>query len=243
MKKYLFLILSFFALTASAENWLNHSKIKSGSIEAYSLKSDCERISGEKCFDIGEYPSSVYSEVDVEVDDYSKPNYLKTDTQSCLSESECSAKFLSLVCTQSDYEKIKNLDLLQVYCVKLAGYEKKNEKTIQLDSQKLSAWQSQEANKATERAREMAIQASIKRIECGKRIIGIIVYRNSLKSLTTAQVGQLNTSYAPIIGLISTGSLITAREAIQAHVPDGTVITEQDKTEALAEADKCINLN
>lgn len=241
--KYLIFTLILFSNLVHAENWLNHSKIKSGSVEAYSLKSDCERISGEECFDLGDNPSSVFSEVDVEVDDYSKPNYLKADTQSCLDEPDCSAKFLALVCTQNDYDKIKNLDLLQVYCVKLAGYEKKYEKTIQLDSQKLTTWQSQKAIEATERAREMAIQASIKRIECGKRIIGIIIYRNSLKSLTTAQVGQLNTSYAPIIGLISTGSLITAREAIQAHVPDGTVITEQDKTEALAEADKCINLN
>lgn len=241
--KYLILTLLFFTKLTYAENWLNHSKIKSGSVEAYSLKADCERISGEKCFDLANYPSTVFSEFDVEVDDTLKPLYSKSEIQSCASIEECDQIHSSKTCSNELETSIKNYELLEVYCSRFLGYEKKLEKTIQLDSQKLSAWQSQEANKATERAREMAIQASIKRIECGKRIIGIIVYRNSLKSLTTAQVGQLNTSYAPIIGLISTGSLITAREAIQAHVPDGTVITEQDKTEALAEADKCINLN
>lgn len=238
--KYLIFTLILFSNLVHAENWLNHSKIKSGSVEAYSLKSDCERISGEKCFDIGEYPSSVYSEVDVEVDDYEKPIYSKRDTESCTDESDCSAKFLALVCTQNDYEKIKNLDLLQVYCVKLAGYEKKYEKTIQLDSQKLSAWQSQEANKATERAREMAIQTALKRIECGKRVIGLLVVRNASKTLTTAQIGQINTVYAPIKGLIDTGSLVTAKEQMQAITPDELLITTEDKNDLIQEITKCI---
>lgn len=238
--KYLILTLILFSNLASAGNWLNQSKIKLGSVEAYSLKSDCERVSGEKCFDLGDYPSSVYSEIDIQVDDYTKPNYLKADTQACLDESDCSAKFLALVCTENDYEKIKNLDLLQVYCVKLAGYEKKNEKTIQLDSEKLSAWQSQEANKATERAREMAIQGALKRIECGKRVIGLLVVRNASKNLSTAQIGQINTVYAPIKGLIDTGSLVTAKEQMQAITPDGLLITTEDKNDLIQEITKCI---
>lgn len=240
MKFLILAILTIFTNIAHAENWLNHSKIKSGSIEAYSLKSDCERVSGESCFNIGDYPTSVYSEVEIEVDDLQNPIYSKNDTESCLSDEDCSAKFLALVCTQNDYEKIKNLDLLQVYCVKLAGYEKKYEKTIQLDSQKLSAWQSQEANKATERAREMAIQTALKRIECGKRVIGLLVVRNASKTLTTAQIGQINTVYAPIKGLIDTGSLVTAKEQMQAITPDGLLITTEDKDDLIQEITKCI---
>ena len=240
MKKILLLSLAIFTVTTHAENWLNHSKIKSGSVEAFSLKSDCERISGEKCFDIGEYPSSVYSEVDVEVDDYSKPNYLKADTQSCLSESDCSAKFLALVCSQNDYEKIKNLDLLQVYCSKFVGYDKKLEKSIALDSAKVSALNAQKAIEAQAATKEAGIQFALKRIECGKRVIGLLVLRNSTKTLTTANVAQINTVYAPIKGLIDTGSLITAKEQMELITPDGTLITQEDKNELVQEINKCL---
>lgn len=242
MKKIITVIILLVTIFSNsyAENWLNHSKIKSGSVEAYSLKTDCEKVSGEKCYDIGSYPSSVYSETDIEVDDYSKPTYSKIDVTSCLDEADCSAKFLAKVCSQIDYNKIKNLDLLQVYCVKLAGYEKKYEKTITLDSQKLSAWQSQEAVKASERAREMAIQTALARVECGKRVIGLLIVRNSTKSLTTAQVGQINSIYSPIKGLIDTGSLVTAKEQMQAITPDGSLITQGDKDDLLAEITKCL---
>lgn len=201
MKK-LILILFLFSSLVHAENWLNHSKIKSGSVEAYSLKSDCEKISGEKCYDVGVYPSSVYSEISILVDDYSKP-----------------------ILNQSG---------------EISGYEQKSEKSIQLDEAKLSAWQSQEAIKASERAREMAIQTAIARIECGKRVIGLLIVRNSTKSLTTGQVGQINSIYSPIKGLIDTGSLVTAKEQMLAITPDGSLIAQEDKDELLAEITKCI---
>lgn len=239
MKKIVALLF-LVSFNLQASNYMAKSEILDHGNQAFTFKADCERVKSQECIDVGNYPSSVYSEVDVEVDDYSKPNYLKADTQSCLSESDCSAKFLALVCTQNDYEKIKNLDLLQVYCVKLAGYEKKYEKTIQLDSQKLSAWQSQEANKATDRAREMAIQTALKRIECGKRVIGLLVVRNASKTLTTAQIGQINTVYAPIKGLIDTGSLVTAKEQMQAITPDELLITTEDKNDLIQEITKCI---
>lgn len=202
MKKILFIISYLVLNVCYAENWLNHSKIKSESVEAYSLKSECEKISGEKCYDLGLYPSSIYSEIDIIIDDYSKP--------------------------------ILN-ELNEV-----TGYEKKSEKSIQLDEAKLSTWQSQEAIKTSERAREMAIQTALARVDCGKRVIGLLIVRNSTKSLTTAQVGQINSIYSPIKGLIDTGSLITAKEQMQAITPDGSLITQEDKDELLAEITKCI---
>lgn len=238
--KHIILSLILFSNLVHAENWLNHSKIKSGSVEAYSLKSDCERISGEECFDLGDNPSSVFSEVDVEVDDTSKPLYSKSEIQSCASIGECDQIHSSKTCSNELETSIKNYELLEVYCSRFLGYEKKLEKTIQLDSQKLSAWQSQEANKATERAREMAIQTALKRIECGKRVIGLLVVRNASKTLTTAQIGQINTVYAPIKGLIDTGSLVTAKEQMQAITPDGLLITTEDKNDLIQEITKCI---
>lgn len=239
--KYLILtVMCFLSLNLHAENWLNHSKIKSGSIEAYSLKSDCERISGERCFDLGELPSSVFSEVDEEVDDTSKPIYSKSEMVSCVSKANCDLIFLTKVCTDSTESLIKNYDLLEVYCSKWVGYEKKLQKTITQDAQKVSAWESQKAIEATGRAREMAIQTALKRIDCGKRVIGLLVVRNSTKSLTTAQIGQINSIYSPIKGLIDTGSLVTAKELMTAITPDGVLITLEDKNELLEEITKCL---
>jgi hypothetical protein len=241
--KYLILTILLFTQIAHAENWLNHTKIKSGSIEAFSLKHDCERVSGEECFDLGIYPSSIHSEYDKEVDDYTRPTYFKADELSCSDEIDCSAKFLALTCTQNDYYKIKNLDLLQVYCVKLAGYEKKFIKSIMLDTQKLQDYQAQEVIKAQAGQKESNVQTAIKKIDCGKRVIALMVVRNVPKALSPTQIAQMNTVSAPIKGLLGTASLVTAKEFIMATVADGVLVTEADKTDLANETQKCIDLN
>lgn len=238
--KYLIFSFLLFSNLAFAENWLNHSKILTASKEAYSLKADCERNSGEKCFDLGNNPSSVFSEIDVEVDDYTKPNYSKSEIESCLSFDDCDSKFAVKSCLDSLENPIKNYDLLQVYCSKFAGYDKKLEKSIGLDSVKVSALNAQKAIEAQAATKEAGIQFALKRIECGKRVIGLLVLRNSTKTLTTANVAQINTVYAPIKGLIDTGSLITAKEQMNLIVPDGTLITQEDKDELVQEITKCL---
>lgn len=240
MKKILLISLAFFTVTVHAENWLNHSKIKSGSVEAFSLKSDCERISGEKCFDIGSLPSSVYSEVDELIDDYSKPNFSKSEIETCTTNANCDTKFLAKVCTDLLEYKIKNYDLKEVYCTKLTGYDQKLQKTIALDSVKVDALNAQKAIDLLASQKEAGIQGALKRIECGKRVIGLLVLRNSQKVLTTANIGQINTVYGPIKGLIDTGSLVTAKEQMLLITPDGTLITEADKNDLVAEITKCL---
>lgn len=69
----------------------------------------------------------------------------------------------------------------------------------------------------------------VKRIEYAKNIIGKVSYLNSKKSLTLSQVAQLSNTYAPIKGLLETGSYPTALSLIAGIVPDG-IITEEDKT-------------
>lgn len=135
--KYIILTLLFLSTSASAENWLNHSKIKSGSVEAYSLKSDCERISGEKCFDLGDNPSTVFIEFDKEIDDLSKPLYSKSEIQSCASIGECDQIHSSKICSNELESSIKNYELLEVYCSRFLSYEKKPSKTIKLDEEKV----------------------------------------------------------------------------------------------------------
>lgn len=239
MKMYLFLILIFFTLSASAGNWLNHSKIKLGSSEAYSIKADCEAQSHELCYDMV-YPSSNYSEVNQNADDYNQPIYSKSEVQDCISNANCDVIHEAKTCSDPQESSIKNYDLQQVYCSKLVGYEQKVIQVIALDQAKLSAWEEQETIKETARQKESAIQTALKRIECGKRVVGLLIVRNSVKSLNTSQVAQINTVYAPIKDLIDTGSLVTAKEAMLAITPDGTLITQGDKDDLVAEITKCL---
>lgn len=237
--KYLILTFLLFTQIAHAENWLNSSKILSGSIEAYSLKSDCERISGEKCFDLGEYPSSVYSEIDLEVDDNLKPNYSKNEVQACADSAACDLIHSTKVCSDVQESSIKNYDLLEVYCSKFLSYDKKLIKSIALDASKLSAYQAELATKATLQAKESAIAYAQKLMACGNKVVAYMLVRNQPKALTTSQVDSLVQTYAPIKGLLETGSLTTAKEKILAVVADGVVVTEADKAALIAEIDLC----
>lgn len=239
MKTYLFLILYFFSITAYSENWLNRSKILNHSIEAHSLKSDCERISGEECFDMGDLPSSVYSEVDIEVDDETKPNYSKNEIESCASLLDCDSKHAIKTCSDPQESSIKNYDLLQVYCSKFLSYDKKLIKSIALDAIKLTAYQAEQVTKAALQAKEDAISVAQKLMKCGNKVMALMLVRNQPKALTTAQVDTLVQTYAPIKALLETGSLLTAKEKIAQVVTDGVIITEADKAALISEIDLC----
>lgn len=237
MKKLLILGICF-CLNAHAENWLNLSKIKSGSIEAYSIKSACEKVSNETCYDLGAYPSSVYSEIDIEVDDSTKPVYSKNDVQSCQSDEQCNSFHVSKVCSNGE-SSILNLELMQVYCSKFLSYGQKTIKSIGLDQVKLAAYNLELQSKAAAAAKEAAIGYAQKLMACGQRVIAYMLVRNQPKQLSTSQIDLLVQTYGPIKSLLETGSLTTAAEKIQAVSVDGVVITEADKTALVNEINSC----
>lgn len=241
MKKILALCICLVSLSTHAENWLNATKILASSIEAHSLRADCERISGEKCYELGNYPSSVYSRGLIEVDDYSKPNYTKSQIEPCENQDECDLIHASKVCPL-DRTLIKNYEQLQVYCSKLVGYEKKSEATIVLDQEKKQAWEIEKSIQSAIAQSEAYIQLALKKISCGERVIALLVVRNQPKNLTPQQVAQMNSVYAPIKGLLETASLVTAKSYIEATVADGVLITEADKVALASETQKCIEL-
>ena len=90
-------------------------------------------------------------------------------------------------------------------------------------------------------AREAQIASAMAAINHGKRVIALFLVRNSTKSLTTGQVKQLNATYSAIKDLLETGSLVSAKEEINALTPDGVLVTEGDKTELIAEIDSFLN--
>lgn len=111
---------------------------------------------------------------------------------------------------------------------KITGYEQKDsgEQIIAIDETKKTAF---ESSKAASEADEKALKEALKRINYGKKVIALIIVRNSSKNLTTSQVKQMNATYSEIKGLLETGSLISAKEEIQGVTTDGTIVTNSDK--------------
>jgi hypothetical protein len=239
MKKLILILAIFSVQVLHAENWLNQSKIKSGSKEAYSLKAECERISNEQCYDLGVNPSSIYSEIDQEVDDRSKPVYSKSEVQTCSSNSNCDSIFTAKTCTNNLETKIKNYLLKEVYCSRFLSFEKKTIKVMAVDSAKALEYEEQKTLKATLQAKEAAISYAQKLMACGNKVVAYMLVRNQPKALTTAQVDTMVQTFAPIKSLLETGSLTTAKEKIALVVADGVVVTEADKTALIAEIDLC----
>src|SRR5688572_3499729 len=99
MKLVLATALLVLSTSAFAENWLPHSKVLAGSVEAFQLKATCEKVSGERCYDLGNNPAKVYSEVTVVVDDEARPIYSKEQATTCSSHADCQAKMQALTCT------------------------------------------------------------------------------------------------------------------------------------------------
>lgn len=211
--KYLILILISFS--AFGENWMPHSKILEGSISAHQLKASCEAISGEECFDVADYPSSVYSE-----------KIQKYEVQSCETEDECQ-EFLEL---KSCKDAIKNLDLMEVYCTK---------KIIVLDEIKVSAYEQSLLDIEIKKQKEIAIQQSLKSMECGKRVIAQISVANDLRQLPIDQVIQQSSIYNPIATLLERGALKSAKASIAQIVADGTIVREEDKALAIQAIEEC----
>lgn len=236
MKKLLVLVLVSFA--AHASNWAPHSKIKAGSSQAFQLRGECERVSGEVCYDMGAYPSSVYSEVDVQVDDHTKPIYDKQGTQACADIADCDAKH-PVACDEG-YSPIKNYDLLEVYCIKLTGYDQKTVQVIELDNGKLATWQAEQDALAVQAQEEAAIKQALKDAECGRKVIAMVRVRNIPKNLSKAQQKAMQASLKDVNAYLQNGSLALARDEVAAVVPDGTVIQQGDKDAALALLDECL---
>lgn len=237
--KYLFLALITFSTLAS--NFIPVSTIQSNSKAGYSLLADCQRASAidEVCQDVGDQPLESYEVYTYEVDDESRPIFSKTSEQSCLSLEDCSVKFIALVCTLPKFS-VKNLDLMQVYCAERIGFFKKQLKSIRQSATLLSNFNTSKVLADSAALQESKLQEKIKLLDAGKRVIALLNLRNESKNLTTAQVGQLISTFSNIKSALETGSLVTAKYLISQVTPDGVVITSADKAALIAELDKFI---
>lgn len=106
-------------------------------------------------------------------------------------------------------------------------------KSFVVDQSALSAHQAGLALIATKEAEK---KNALARMDHGRGVIALVLVQNSKKvGLTNSQIAQINGTFAQIKGLLDTGSLNTAKDAINAITPDGVLVTQEDKDIYLAE--------
>lgn len=222
----LFLIL-FFSFTAMASNWMPVSKIESQSIQAFQLESECKK-SGEQCLDIGDEPAMLSSGFISLENDWGP----ESEEEACEGESECQIALASKVCPGA-LQKFISANYSKVYCIELLG--KKSVKD-------LVGFSGYKAGLAAKAQIEAGIQMAQKLRVCGERVMALMLVRNQPKGLSSAQVKQLVQGYSEIKSLLESGSLVSAKEEIQAVVADGILVTEADKAALSQELDKCLGI-
>jgi hypothetical protein len=220
----IFLLISF---SAMASNWMPLSVIQSSGVAAYSLEKDCESISKEECLDIGEEPGIIAAgKVSVE-NDWGP----ELEVEACADQSACQSALESKQCMNG--QKFISDDYTRVYCVELIG------KKLVKD---LAGWSALKTANAQKQALEAGIQFALRLQDCGKRVMALVLVRNQPKGLTPGQVKQMVSAYANIKQLLESGSLVSAKEEIQAVVADGVLVTTADKAALTQEIDKCLGL-
>jgi hypothetical protein len=84
---------------------------------------------------------------------------------------------------------------------------------------------------SAELAEQALEQAIAKKIACGEATIKFIAKNNVKKQLTVEQRRTMVQTYSSILDLLKSGSVDIAKADIQAVNADGTIVTEQDKTD------------
>lgn len=180
----------------------------------------CEAKPEEKCFCVDEVDPWVSDFVNNVVVDY----IAKSNEITCIDELDCDAKFIELSCSLND-EKIKNYDLLSVYCAKPI-YKIDGKKLVE-NTEKKAAY---EAAQASKKQLEIELAQVQKARDCGSRAINVMSLRNAKKGLSKLQRKQILAIYEDIKNMLDVGSLDNAKDAINSATADGILITEADKS-------------
>lgn len=219
--KYLFLIL--FSVNAFA-GFVAGSKINECNRVDYSDPATCQKEEKETCYQTPEGAAAcgVYKLVDTYGGQFK-------DVEQCEDEADCQEKLNDKDC-DNNQSAFMSGDKKTVYCIDKVG------KTMSID-QTLKA-QKDAAN--TQNAQyEGAISKALAAMNCGRRVIAVLLVRNASKNLSTGQVKQMVSTYDEPKTLLETGSLTSAKELILSLQVDGTLVTEADKTALAGEIDKC----
>lgn len=232
MLNFIIGVILLFSLNSWA-GYIPGSKINSCGRTDYSSKEVCESSEGESCHleTLGE--CGIYKLTDVLGDDNSKPIYSKNQVESCSDDTDCQYKLQNLVCVIQGESAIKNLDLMEVYCAGLTGYEQK------VISQLLEIDPALKAQKDALKLQASQINSLIengkKAREACQRVLDLIGGFNLLPGRSTEQAGQMVQSFEEAKQHLQDGRPGAAKIAIQAIPVDGVLVTQQMKDLALAQ--------
>ena len=179
-----------------------------------------EKCESEPCHCVDNVDPYISELVDNIVLDY----IAKSNEITCNDELDCDAKFIELSCSL-DEEKIKNYDLLSVYCAK--PIYKIDGKKLAENAEKKAAYKAAQASKKQLEIELVQVQ---KARDCGSRAINVMSLRNAKKGLSKQQRKQILTIYEDIKNMLDVGSLDNAKDAINSATADGILITELDKS-------------
>lgn len=240
MKMITLIFVLMFCATSQA-GWVAQSKVKSFSGE-WAEKSICQINEGEKCFDATGKDLRKWRSGFLAV--------LAENTVDCDDSSNCQAAIDSNSFRCSEFQTARyddkanwptlDFEALEIPRPATGWFLWCEEEGLEPDPAGTAAADAEDAAKATKDAEDAAIETAIAAMDCGRKVVGLLLVRNQPKNLTTAQVKQMNADYATIKDLLETGSLVSAKEEIEALVPDGTIVTTDDQTALAAKIDECL---
>lgn len=215
-----FIVLFLISFSIFANTIPISEVVKAISMEPNAGSVSCEQKPEEECLSYSGIDWNYAELIDNEVIDYIS----KLNETSCSDIADCDAKFITASCDPF-YEKIKNYDLLQVYCVK--NIMKIDGKKLVENAEKKAAY---EAAQASKKQLEIELAQVQKARDCGSRAINVMSLRNAKKGLSKEQRKQILTIYEDIKNMLDVGSLDNAKDAINSATADGILITEADKS-------------
>lgn len=201
-----------------AANWIPVSFIQSGKPQGAGTLEQCVQTFKETCLDVGETPG--YVELGAYTVD---TTILKQNTLSCESIEDCDAKFVSFDfnCPSQDWEKIKNYELLEVYCIK-------PDVPVLVTNQAII--DAHLAEKAAQQAiAAIEAQGAKAKQDCD-RVLNLIRGFNLQPGRTVSQTDQMQTTFAPIESALNAGRPGVAKALIQQIQPDEVLVTSQMKS-------------
>jgi hypothetical protein len=158
--------------------------------------------------------------------------------EACSGEADCELKLSEKNCVDGRWA-LMDAEFTETWCNKITGYSQiLSGRNIVIENATTKA--TYEAEQAAKAQMDGAISQAKAAMECGRTVKALLMVRNAPKGLSKGQIKQMVNTYAEIDSLLESGSLATAKDEIAAITPDGTLVTEGDKTALMAEIDKCL---
>ena len=154
----------------------------------------------------------------------------------CDDQADCDDKLLKWIENQKFFKGEWKLDAIGSIVSKQEIDLEENEVTKYFHPSNFSIEQKDISAELAEQALQQAIQ---KKINCGESAVKFIAKNNVKKNLTKSQRKQMIKTYADILDQLKAGAVDLAKEDIQAVSADGTIVSEQDKTDIVNFITEC----